>query len=401
MSDNPITSINPAFQHFSKNRDIVFFLGAGFSADLGLPVMKGFQSACELEYKLLSKENASIKPTVQLFLDSYKFYTNFREIVKKASKFIKVNPDNIEDIFCVAESFLNSGILVQKLNGEKWHMEDVYMHIGFWLWNMYKQCPSLDARKGKEKEGTVYEAFFDFLKEHMLDRMAIITTNYDLVCEYYMNKKKAQLSYPIPESKFKDVRLRKQENFYIESNTTFDSVPLCKLHGSVNYFENNRLLFINRELAEGGESVGGSLIPARRPLMFALDALSEVRAKLQPLNNFEIGVVPPTYSKLDKKKWLEYTWNGAFELIKRAKKIIFVGYSFPASDGFMKAMFQAALSLKEERDDLKILVVDKNEDVLKRFKNDYFINNKSIELFEGAFTDVWKKGALREVMERF
>lgn len=56
MGTNPITSINPEFQHFCKNRDIVFFLGAGFFADLGLPIMRDFRSASELEYNLLSKE---------------------------------------------------------------------------------------------------------------------------------------------------------------------------------------------------------------------------------------------------------------------------------------------------------------------------------------------------------
>lgn len=399
MYSNSITSINPEFQHFTKNRDVIFFLGAGFCADLGLPVMRAFQGASEKEYMLLSKENPSTKPAVRLFLDSYKFYTDFREIVIKAGNFIKVDPNNIEDIFWVAESFLNSGVLAQKLNSEKWHMEDVYRHIGFWLWNMYKQCPSLDVRKGKVKEGMVYEDFFGFLKENMLDRMAVITTNYDLVCEYYMNKKQIQISYPIPKGKFKDVRLRAQENFYIESNAAFNSVPLCKLHGSVNYFENDGSFFINREIAAGGENVGGSQIPNSRPLMFALDALSEVRSKLKPLRNFEIGVVPPAHSKLDKKEWMRYTWNGAFELIKGAKKIIFIGYSFPNSDGFMKAMFQAALSIKEKNHKLEIILVDKNKAMYKRIKKEFFINFKPDNFFGGTFTQVWEEGRLKKKLK--
>ena len=228
--------------------------------------------------------------------------------------------------------------------------------------------------------------------------MAVITTNYDLVCEYYMNKNQIQAFYPIPKAKFEDVLLRKQENFYVQSNPTFDSVPICKLHGSVNYFKNNGSFLINREIAEKGEVYGGSHIPDRRPLMFALGALSEIKARLKPL---EIGVVPPTYSKLDNEEWLRYIWNGAFNLIKGAKKIIFVGYSFPNSDGFMKAMFQAALSLKEQSDELEIFVVDTNKDIFKRMQEDYFVNNKSIKYFEGAFTDVWKKGALKKDIERF
>ena len=65
MHSNLITSINPEFQHFTKNRDVIFFLGAGFCADLGLPVMRAFQGASEKEYVLLSKENPSTKPAVQ------------------------------------------------------------------------------------------------------------------------------------------------------------------------------------------------------------------------------------------------------------------------------------------------------------------------------------------------
>ena len=74
------TSINPEFQYFTKNRDTIFFLGAGFSADLGLPIMKDFRSASELEFNLLSQEDPSIKPAVRIFLDSYRFYDDFRKI---------------------------------------------------------------------------------------------------------------------------------------------------------------------------------------------------------------------------------------------------------------------------------------------------------------------------------
>lgn len=401
MCSNQTTSINPEFQAFSKKRDIVFFIGAGFSADLGLPAMRDFQTASEAEYVLLSKEDSLIKPAVKLFLDSYKYYKDFREIVKRADKFIKVDPDNIEDIFCIAESFRNSGVLKlpQKLCGEWRHMEDVYSHIGFWLWKIYQQCPPLDERKGKAQVGAIYEDFFCFLKEHLLERMAIITTNYDLVCEYYMNKKQMQICYPI--SHFADICLCEQNFFYVEANATFDSVPLCKLHGSVNYFENNGSLFISREVAEKYEEIGGSRIPDRRPAMFALDALSEVRAKLNPLKNFEIGVVPPTYSKLDKKIWLRYIWNGAFELIKQAKKIIFIGYSFPNSDGFMKAMLQAALSLKEEGHELEIVLLDKEAEVLRKIKENFFKNFESDNFFEGTFTQVWEKGAFKKKLGGF
>ncbi|MEI8011490.1 MAG: hypothetical protein WCI27_03260 [Candidatus Omnitrophota bacterium] len=52
------TSINPEFQYFTKNRDTIFFLGAGFSADLGLPIMKDFRSASELEFNKKSQEDS-------------------------------------------------------------------------------------------------------------------------------------------------------------------------------------------------------------------------------------------------------------------------------------------------------------------------------------------------------
>ncbi|HOD13004.1 MAG TPA: SIR2 family protein [Candidatus Omnitrophota bacterium] len=399
------TSINPEFQYFTKNRDTIFFLGAGFSADLGLPIMKDFRSASELERNLLSQEDTSIKPAVRIFLDSYRFYDDFREIVEKAKKHIKVDPDNFEDIFCVAESFLHSGMFAQKLDGGKYHMQDVYMHIGFWLWNMYKQFPPLDIRKGKTEEGRVYEDFFAFLKDKTRDRMSIVTTNYDLTCEYYMNKNRFQISYPIPKAKYKDVSICRCQNYYVNDRTSFDSVPLCKLHGSINYFENNKRFFINRELSEAGACVGGSSIPSERPALFALDALSEIRSKLKnplgQLRNFEIGVVPPTYAKLDKREWLKYIWNGAFDLIRRAKKIVFIGYSFPVSDGFMKSMFQAAFSLRGGDDDLRIIVVDKNKSVLEKFKSDDYFGNRVEEVFEGQFVDVWRKGELRARLQSF
>jgi len=392
------TGISPVFKYFCKERDTVFFLGAGFCADLGLPIMRDFQKASLDEYKYLLRENN--KPAVRLFLQSYEFYKDFCTCIRNGQNFIKIDPNNIEDVFCIAESFVSSGVQALKINENKWHVEgDIYPHIGFWLWKIYQQCPSLDARKGKEKQGFIYNDFFSFLKRHMYSNSAIITTNYDLICEYYMKLNGMEITYPIPTQQFRDIYLLSKKDLYIV-DLSFQTFPICKLHGSINYFEQHSEikksdLYINREWANKGDVIGGSTIPSDRPGMFALDALSEIKKKMKL--GWDVGVIPPTYSKISNKEWLKYTWNGALTLISQAKRIIFIGYSFPDSDGFMKAMFQAALSLKNSGNKLEVYVVDKDGRMKNKFRN-LFLTSK-VNFFKGTFEEVWAKGNLKRQLQ--
>ena len=80
-------------------------------------------------------------------------------------------------------------------------------------------------------------------------------------------------------------------------------------------------------------------------------------------------IIPPTYAKLEAFKWLKCIWNNAFEALRSAKKIVFIGYSMPESDGHMRAMIQAAMAQRTAGDSPGVHVFDLSTEALLRYQS--------------------------------
>src|SRR5690606_8183738 len=50
------------------------------------------------------------------------------------------------------------------------------------------------------------------------------------------------------------------------------------------------------------------------------------------------AIVPPSYAKLEESAWLQATWKRAAEDLAAAEQVVFIGYSMPRTDGFMRGM---------------------------------------------------------------
>jgi len=121
---------------------------------------------------------------------------------------------------------------------------------------------------------------------------------------------------------------------------------LCKLHGSVNFFQNNSKpdgLFIANDLGDN-TLIGRSGVWKNKPAIFAVDAIWNIRKKHE--NNLTPSIIPPTYAKLTQQPWLREIWNKALIAMSEAKKIIFIGYSMPGSDGFIESFVHASMMLR-------------------------------------------------------
>lgn len=146
---------------------------------------------------------------------------------------------------------------------------------------------------------------------------------------------------------------------------------LCKLHGSINYFSKDQdkkedkdkeNIYVTKNIFKEEQGWGISRVPKRdpktkgKPAILVLDAIwhitEENKGELFP------AIIPPTYSKLTGYPWLRKIWGKAFEAIQNAEKLMFIGYSFPESDGFMKAMFQGAFAQRTKSEPPKIFVLD-------------------------------------------
>lgn len=127
------------------------------------------------------------------------------------------------------------------------------------------------------------------------------------------------------------------------SVTVGSSMRLLKLHGSLNW---------------------RTKLGARSP--FSLDSIvhSEPWLKPQsgsPLDTLEVKllnshlnprplIVPPVLTKasLIAEPVLQRTWSCAYETLKQAKKVLFVGYSFPVTDLAARFLFKETLDRKHQ-----------------------------------------------------
>lgn len=178
---------------------------------------------------------------------------------------------------------------------------------------------------------------------------------------------------------------------------------VCKLHGSVNYFKKlkSNTFGICHDVAFPGDKIGESRIPPpKRPAIFALDSLWALRDKNPDL---EPMIIPPTYAKLEQETWLVSTWNKAIAALRDAKVIFFIGYSMPETDGFIKAMLQAAFTLRKKSDKLHIHIVDpdKDNEVFGKYRKIFEWINRKDNFMKMKLSKAWSSSNLKDILHNF
>ena len=393
-------------------RDIVLFLGAGFSCDADLPTMEKFgqESERELEaqYNLIQDRNAS-----QMLYDAGTTFKGFQEFCNSASSYVKVETNNMEEIFCIAEAMHEANIQDLTLLNNKITMEELIKQIKLWLWKIYHVCPLINRKNVEKLE--LYKDFIRLLKDNKLsERLTVLTTNYDLIFEHSSWATGIPCKYP----NFKNVKpftfFENQHEEYIAKDDNNTAALVCKLHGSINYFHNqderdnpsfnkNDELFISKEIATKDDKIGESVFGHKHAAIFAVDAIWKLRKKDKSLIP---AIVPPTYAKLKGYSWLRDIWHEAFNAIENARTLIFIGYSMPDSDGFMRALFQGALANRKNKKPLHVYVIDPhattNCNLGKRYQEMFSpLKNKNLKLRPKTFAQAVGEGLLEKLFREF
>lgn len=374
------------------NRDIVFFLGAGFSADSEYPLIRNFGSYCNEEYSKLRPHavpGLNFRNIGPMLVESFGVFKSFQEFCRQSAIMNNDEVNNMESIFGIAEVLRESGVTFVELDKSKFHIDELISHIQLTLWKIYQKGPLLTQRLNENMriiKKHIYKPFFDALADH-LARLTFITTNYDLIIESMMFHSQYRCMYPI--------RNNGRENSIIAGHRTeetddyrYVAYPLktknsageirylshgepllCKLHGSINFFYNSKegdrdKVLIADDLGNK-RAIGKSGVWDGQPSILALDALWNLQNKYG--KSLTPAIIPPTYSKLTGQEWLKDIWNTAFYALSNAKKVIFVGYSFPETDGFMRAMMQGAMAMKNTSQLPEIHVIDSSAETIGRY----------------------------------
>jgi len=126
----------------------------------------------------------------------------------------------------------------------------------------------------------------------------------------------------------------------------------------------------------------------------AVEAIHELTVN----RNLVPEIIPPTYAKLQHNDWLRDIWEYAAKSLINAQKWIFIGYSFPSTDGFMRSLINLALVSRKGATlpQVTVVDVDKEGKIEKNYKevfDDNFLNFR-----KESFNDFITSGEVHNVI---
>lgn len=294
----------------------VMFLGAGFSKGFGLPLTSELWDLGFIKHKEADRrlpwEPVEKSPTLKACVDS--------------------GVKNVEVLF---ERWL------QEID-EKWGIDN-FNECGqagytYYITNL---CMHLETMSHALK--TKHKKLYDSLtlaihRGRIWQDLAFVTTNYDLCIEILLRK-------------------GTQDTEFSYTKLTNDVIPIRKLHGSINW-----TAVMPASKMERHEYIG----KVKQSYLYQ-DNYKVYDIKLGKVN-WSTGIIPPVIIPPEPQKTyreiFERQQQEAGQLLKRAKRVLFVGYSFPNADTLLSGW------LKETMKDSKaeVTVVNPDAGVLEKAK---------------------------------
>lgn len=213
------------------------------------------------------------------------------------------------------------------------------------------------------------------------NKLSIITTNYDITLEYMLWRLGFHCYVPFEWEPFMfEFGYKSQSESMYDRAEYETSILTCKLHGSINWFSNsenrNSLKVLNNlyrgEIDEDLDYEDDLSSPDFNFKTVWYPEISNESYKFEQVP----FIVPLTIFKLQPDRRIQAIWDAAGKALKKADKLIFVGYSFPESDLYMRYFLAANLY---ENVDLRVIHIispsaSKTLDKLKKIMGINFSN---------------------------
>lgn len=366
----------------------VFILGAGASADAGIPIMDEFISK-GLGLKDFSTSAVELRP----FARMEKALTDL-----SSSIFSKSNADldNIEDVFGLIEM----GRLIDKFPGcnNSEEIEELRTSVIKFIvatiehTNTYENSPGVV----KSPQGT-YNHFADELLRPMFMfglSASVITFNYDIALDYALK------SYNVPY------------DYSLAPSAVGNSIKYLKLHGSINWAscpKCNHIFPQNVDLSFNDRDGRPYLT---KPLGRSILKIGSIIGKNMcrgacQTNMREIPIlVPPTWNKTEYGNYLSPVWRAAAAELTEAENVFVIGYSLPKSDLFFKYLFSLG-TINASRRLQRFWVFNPESSIKERFDNIVGpgIKSRAYRFFDGpngyfdkAVDEIWKALGIDDIM---
>lgn len=342
----------------AHNDHNVYILGAGFSAEANMPLVKGFMNRMRDAAAWL-EERGGRGEEVQAIAR----VLEFRLRAAAAAYRVPIDVENIEELFSLAsasgdknlaeamplaiaatldyarstapplaeEKYFNLGVLDvpgwKKPRSWQPPIEFIRQRAGRGdLKGAWHGCPPYDFYLG------VMAGYF--YTEGSDSRNTIVSFNYDLLVEDALDSLGVAFNYGLPAEDI--VWGNEAPGVWRDAAKTATGVQILKLHGSVNW----SLPLFRSVLTEDPEPKDGDLIGDLLRLNRSMAVHRDYRALLK--NGSKPFLVPPTWRK-EFGGQLAGMWDLAVNSLRTATRIIVLGYSVPLTDQHFKYLLAAGL----------------------------------------------------------
>jgi len=322
----------------------VFLLGAGFSAGYGLPVMNDFMGVARRRYFALKERSPGVR------LEQY--YTTMlefqRECLASAWAFQR-NWENIEELYTQADLRRLSAVPESK---EGQDADELCKAIAWSIWDVYRSVEETEANDPLER-------IVSSIRSNNLEPV-FITTNYDLVIEQSLQRGEQGTSrfhyagFALPVGLYDEGILDSAS--MPPPVPPKNSIPIIKLHGSVNWFALNSqdqthwtAYHVNTTQPTSVFSTFAKPDADTQAFLRFLDGQREAA-------NPSPAIVPPMLGKSSLSPIIAKQWDAAISNLARAREIWIVGYSFPPTDAFMVRLLTEGIKDNDQLE--RIVVVD-------------------------------------------
>ena len=341
---------------WEMNQDIktLFILGAGASKEAGAPLMSNFLDVAEI---LLAEGRCGANQT-----DFELVFSTRSKLQAVYSKSRAIDLDNLEAVFAAFEM----GHLVGRLG--RVSKRDIHRNVaslGRLILRTLEETISFpySPRSLRVSPPRPYGDFANLIRDfyHSGQRCAIITFNYDVSLDY-------AIALPQQgEGKWFENARRKWGEFVVfhcdyclenTLNSHSTSVPVMKLHGSLNWVRNGKQIEVIEFWNPRTDSFRRfDISKADSPRKLGLYS----NTKREPM------IIPPTWSKAEHHRQLANVWRKAAESLSTAENIIVCGYSLPESDYFFRYLF--AIGSMGDTTIKRFYVFDPDSRVESRFED--------------------------------
>ncbi len=348
----------------NKKERVVFILGAGFPAPAKLPIQdriinEMLQKPADdfLTYTPEPESSKFLKSYITVGLFLLQNYTNndcteYKERFDKLelmSKYTKLDAkvlsyddemyellvlreiirDNmekedihvsLEDVFTSFDKTYQSREFLHKYSSQ--YVDEIKESITrLFVYYFSKRC-----RHHTYAESD-YISFFSYLKR-CAPNSAIISTNWDVLTETYLEKQK--LKYDLS---LNDIYYTKYDADTLKSGNI---IKLIKIHGSINWF---RCLHCGKINIVNSDDCGNYLFDDK-----SHETCNSCRITKDVDYLLQAQIITPTMMKSLNSQLYANLWSSAREALLRADHVFFVGYSLPIADFDFRFILHQSIS---------------------------------------------------------